>query len=65
MRCLRIKNLIYLVIFGAEKQKDSMQDNVAIKLIEINVNNKSLYYENIIQTATLNKKEEEFLDLVL
>lgn len=42
-----------------------MQDNVAIKLIEINVNNKSLYYENIIQTATLNKKEEEFLDLVL
>lgn len=65
MRCLRIKYLIYLVIFGAENQKDSMQDNAAIKLIEIYVNNKSLYYENIIQTATLNKKEEEFLDLVL
>lgn len=65
MRCLRIKYLIYLVIFGAENQKDSMQDNAAIKLIEIYVNNKSLYYENIIQTATLNKKEKEVLDRVL
>lgn len=65
MRCLRIKYLIYLVIFGAENQKDSMQDNAAIRMIEIYVNNKSLYYENIIQTAVLNKKEGEVLDRVL
>ena len=65
MRCLRIKYLIYLVIFGAKNQKDSMQDNAAIRMIEIYVNNKSLNYENIIQAAILNKKEEEFLDLVL
>ena len=65
MRCLRIKYLIYLVIFGAENQKDSMQDNAAIRMIEIYVNNKSLYYENIIQTAALNKKEKEVLDRVL
>lgn len=65
MRCLRIKYLIYLVIFGTENQKDSLQDNAAIRMIEINVNNKCLYYENIIQTATLNKKEKEVLDRVL